>query len=38
MSQKALAVYLNDHLAGAMLGSNLAQQIRSHNPGTRWAL
>ena len=34
MADKALDVYLNDHLAGAMLGSNLAEQIRSHNRGT----
>lgn len=34
MADKAIDVYLNDHLAGAMLGSNLAEQIRSHNKGT----
>jgi hypothetical protein len=34
MADKAMDVYLNDHLAGAMLGSNLAEQIRSHNQGT----
>ena len=34
MADKAVDVYLNDHLAGAMLGSNLAEQIRSHNRGT----
>jgi hypothetical protein len=34
MADKAMDVYLNDHLAGAMLGSNLAEQIRSHNRGT----
>ena len=28
MADKALDVYLNDHLAGAMLGSDLAQQIQ----------
>jgi hypothetical protein len=27
-------VYLNDHLAGAMLGSDLVQQIRDHNENT----
>lgn len=34
MADRAMDVYLNDHLAGAMLGSNLAKQIRSHNRGT----
>jgi hypothetical protein len=34
MADKAMDIYLNDHLAGAMLGSNLAEQIRSHNRGT----
>jgi hypothetical protein len=34
MADKAMDVYLNDHLAGAMLGSNLAEQIRSRNRGT----
>jgi hypothetical protein len=34
MADKAMEVYLNDHLAGAMVGSNLAEQIRSHNQGT----
>ena len=29
MADKAMNVYLNDHLAGAMLGSDLAEQIRS---------
>ncbi len=27
-------IYLNDHLAGAMLGSGLAEQIRDHAEGT----
>jgi hypothetical protein len=27
-------VYLNDHLAGAMLGSDLAEQIRAQNHGS----
>jgi hypothetical protein len=31
MADKALNVYLNDHLAGAMLGSNLAKQIRDQH-------
>ncbi len=34
MADKAMDVYLNDHLAGAVLGSNLAEQIRSENQGT----
>ena len=34
MADKAMDVYLNDHLAGAMLGRDLADQIRSHNEGT----
>ena len=34
MADKAIDVYLNDHLAGAVLGSNLAEQIRSQNKGT----
>jgi hypothetical protein len=34
MADKAMDVYLNDHLAGAMLGSELAEQIRSHNQRT----
>jgi hypothetical protein len=33
MADKAIDVYLNDHLAGAMLGSDLAEQIRSRNRG-----
>jgi hypothetical protein len=34
MADKAMDVYLNDHLAGAMLGSDLAEQIRDQNEGT----
>jgi hypothetical protein len=34
MADKAMDVYLNDHLAGAMLGSDLAEQIRSQNQRT----
>lgn len=34
MADKALDVYLNDHLAGAMLGSALAEQIRDRHEGT----
>lgn len=34
MAEKAMDVYLNDHLAGAMLGSDLAAQIRDQNENT----
>lgn len=33
-NEKAMELYLNDHLAGAMLGSDLAEQIRAQNEGT----
>ena len=34
MAHKALDTYLNDHLGGAMLGSDLAEQIRERAEGT----
>ena len=34
MADRAMDVYLNDHLAGATLGSDLAEQIRSRSEGT----
>jgi hypothetical protein len=34
MADRAMDVYLNDHLAGAMLGSDLAEQIRERHEGT----
>ena len=34
MADKGMDVYLNDHLAGAMLGSALAEQLREQNAGT----
>ncbi|MGZ6616394.1 MAG: hypothetical protein ACXVFQ_18425 [Solirubrobacteraceae bacterium] len=34
MPDKAIDVYLNDHLAGAMLGTDLAEQIHAQNQGT----
>lgn len=34
MADNAIDVYLNDHLAGAMLGSDLAKQIQARNRGT----
>ncbi len=33
MADKAIDVYLNDHLAGAMLGSSLAEQLWKENEG-----
>ena len=34
MADNAIDVYSNDHLAGAMLGSDLAEQIQAQNRGT----
>ena len=34
MADNSIDVYLNDHLAGAMLGSDLAEQIQARNRGT----
>ena len=34
MAEKPLDVYLNDHLGGAMLGADLAEQLRDHAEGT----
>jgi hypothetical protein len=34
MAHKAMDVYLNDHLGGATLGANLADQIADHAEGT----
>ena len=34
MAEKALDVYLNDHLGGSMLGTDLAKQIRDGAEGT----
>lgn len=34
MANKALDIYLNDHLGGSMLGSDLADQIRERSEGT----
>jgi hypothetical protein len=33
MTDNAIDVYLNDHLAGAMLGTDLAEQIQTQNDG-----
>jgi hypothetical protein len=37
MADKAMEVYLNDHLAGATFGSDLARQIESQSEGTERA-
>ena len=37
MTDKGIDIYLNDHLAGAMLGSDLAEQIHRHNENTALA-
>jgi hypothetical protein len=34
VADKPMDVYLNDHLAGAVMGSDLAEQIRSRAEGT----
>ena len=34
MDTKHLSTYLNDHLGGATLGTNLAERIRDNNEGT----
>jgi hypothetical protein len=34
MASEALAVYLNDHLAGAAAGIQLAEKLRDNNAGT----
>lgn len=34
--RRLLAIYLNDHLAGATGGVELARRARSSNRGTRW--
>jgi hypothetical protein len=34
-ADRAIDAYLNDHLAGAMLGSDLAEQIRQRHGGSR---
>jgi hypothetical protein len=34
MAHKTLDTYLNDHLGGSMLGSDLAEQIRDRSNGT----
>ena len=34
MAERPMDIYLNDHMAGAMLGSELAAQLRDRNEGT----
>ncbi len=36
IERRLLAIYLNDHLAGATGGVELARRARSSNRGTRW--
>jgi hypothetical protein len=35
MEQKLLAIYLNDHLAGSVLGSELTRRVARENRGTQ---
>ncbi len=35
MAEKSIEIYLNDHLGGAMLGTNLAKQIRDETDDPR---
>jgi hypothetical protein len=37
MNDKLLGIYLNDHLAGAALGVELAKRVVSNNEGTTYA-
>lgn len=34
MAEKALEIYLNDHLAGATMGCEIAEQLRDRNEGS----
>jgi hypothetical protein len=34
MTDRAIDIYLNDHLGGAMLGSDLAERVRERHEGT----
>lgn len=36
IERRLLAIYLNDHLAGATGGVELARRARSNNRGTKW--
>jgi hypothetical protein len=36
IERRLLAIYLNDHLAGATGGVELARRVRSSNRGTKW--
>jgi hypothetical protein len=36
MNEKNLAIYLNDHLAGAIAGTELAKRSAQSNLGTEW--
>jgi hypothetical protein len=37
MERRLLAIYLNDHLAGATGGVELARRVCASNDGTKWA-
>jgi hypothetical protein len=36
MDQKLLGIYLNDHLAGSVVGTRLARRIAKHNEGNHY--
>jgi hypothetical protein len=36
MNRKLFGIYLNDHLAGSVVGSRLARRIAQHNEGNRY--
>jgi hypothetical protein len=36
MDRKLLGIYLNDHLAGSVVGSRLARRIAQHNEGNHY--
>jgi hypothetical protein len=38
MNRKLFGIYLNDHLAGSVVGSRLARRIAQHNEGNHYGL
>lgn len=36
MSERALDIYLNDHLAGAVMGSEIADELAEHHEGSHF--
>jgi hypothetical protein len=36
VNRKLLGIYLNDHLAGSVIGTRLARRIAKHNQGNRY--